>query len=54
LQSVIARFWQLQWLLVCFVEFVDEDAAEASERGGHGRPRRGHSCAGRGRSCLGP
>jgi Zinc-binding dehydrogenase len=33
LQPVIAWFWQLQRLLVCFVEFVDEDAAEASQRG---------------------
>jgi hypothetical protein len=33
LQTIIVWFWQLQWLLVCFVEFVDEDPAEASARG---------------------
>jgi hypothetical protein len=26
-------FWQLQWLLVCFVEFIDEDSMKASARG---------------------
>lgn len=25
--------WQLQWLLVSFVQFIDEDPAEASARG---------------------
>src|SRR5581483_12433083 len=32
LQSIIVWFWQLQGLLVCFVEFVDEDSTEASLR----------------------
>jgi hypothetical protein len=30
LQPVVLWFWQLQWLLVCFVEFVDEDSMKAS------------------------
>jgi hypothetical protein len=32
LQPVVVRFWQLQWLLVCFVEFIDEDSMKASAR----------------------
>jgi hypothetical protein len=33
LQPVIVWFWQLQWLLMCFVKFIDEDPMKASARG---------------------
>jgi len=33
LQPVVLWFWQLQWLLVCFVELIDEDSTKASARG---------------------
>jgi hypothetical protein len=33
LQPVVVWLGQLEWLLVCFVEFVDEDSMEASACG---------------------
>jgi hypothetical protein len=30
LQPVVVWFWQLQWLLACLVEFIDEDSTKAS------------------------
>jgi hypothetical protein len=41
LQPVVVWFWQLQWLLVCFAEFVDEDSTQTATRGGAVGPSRG-------------